>query len=442
MVCGRRGDASELVDAALVGLYGAEASPVERAPRTALVALGGYGRGALVPRSDIDLLLLHDGTESAAVAALSERLLYPLWDAGFTVGHAVRTPDETVALAAERLDAATAVLDARLLAGDAALMRAAVDPGRRPPARRSGWVRREPGERRPGTARALRLDRVPPGTGAEGWWRRAARHPRVRLAPGGPRPVARGRRAAQERGTSAAGRGRGVPDPRAERAPPGERPQGRSAAPRSTGRRRARDGVRGRASAAGGRRLDARRLRARARRGCAHRRRHHPPDPGRTVRRSPSTWPMRARRSRWSPRWPREGGNHPRPSWMRWRPSPRNRSRGTRRAARRSCGSSARDHRRWTDCGRSIGPDCSSARSPSGPTSGAARSATRITATRSTCICFGRSSARLARSPRPTRTTPWRSWRSGLDPGAGRRPAGRAPARRREERRGRPRGGR
>ena len=93
-----------------------------------MVALGGYGRGALVPRSDIDLLLLHDGTESAVVAALSERLLYPLWDAGFTVGHAVRTPDETVALAAERLDAATAVLDARLLAGDAGLMRAAVDP--------------------------------------------------------------------------------------------------------------------------------------------------------------------------------------------------------------------------------------------------------------------------------------------------------------------------
>ena len=119
---------SDLVDAALVELYGAETSAAERAPRTALVALGGYGRGALIPRSDIDLLLLHDGTEAAAVAALSERLLYPLWDAGFTVGHAVRTPAETVALAADRLDAATAVLDARLLAGDGELVRAAVDP--------------------------------------------------------------------------------------------------------------------------------------------------------------------------------------------------------------------------------------------------------------------------------------------------------------------------
>ena len=88
---------SELVDAALIELY-REATPEgERAPRTALVALGGYGRGALVPRSDIDLLLLHDGTEPAVVAALTERLLYPLWDAGFTVGHAVRTSDESVA---------------------------------------------------------------------------------------------------------------------------------------------------------------------------------------------------------------------------------------------------------------------------------------------------------------------------------------------------------
>ena len=69
------------------------AAPADaRAPRTALVALGGYGRGALCPHSDIDLLVLHDGADPDAVGALAERLLYPLWDAGFTVGHAVRTP--------------------------------------------------------------------------------------------------------------------------------------------------------------------------------------------------------------------------------------------------------------------------------------------------------------------------------------------------------------
>jgi [protein-PII] uridylyltransferase len=93
-----------------------------------LVALGGYGRGALSPHSDIDVLLLHDGAELALIAATTEQLLYPLWDAGFTVGHAVRTPSETVQLAGERLDAATAVLDARLLAGNAGLLAEASDP--------------------------------------------------------------------------------------------------------------------------------------------------------------------------------------------------------------------------------------------------------------------------------------------------------------------------
>ena len=114
-----------LVDAALVDLY-ALAAP--RAPRTALAALGGYGRGALVPGSDIDLLILHDGSSSDDVGALARLLLYPLWDAGFTVGHAVRTADETLGSAREDLDSLTAILDARPLAGDEDLFRAAAAP--------------------------------------------------------------------------------------------------------------------------------------------------------------------------------------------------------------------------------------------------------------------------------------------------------------------------
>jgi [protein-PII] uridylyltransferase len=130
MWSGRR--RAELVDAALIELYEAAIPAGNRAPRTALVALGGYGRGALCPHSDIDLLLLHDGEEPESVAMLAEPLLYPLWDAGFSVGHAVRTPEETAALALERLDAATAILDARLLAGDAALLADAFDAVLRP----------------------------------------------------------------------------------------------------------------------------------------------------------------------------------------------------------------------------------------------------------------------------------------------------------------------
>jgi [protein-PII] uridylyltransferase len=92
-----------------------------------LVALGGYGRGELAPHSDLDLLLLHGGSgwptqwgsrRDKSVKELAERLFYPLWDAGFSVGHAFRSVRECGAQAAERLDVATAMFDARLLAGD------------------------------------------------------------------------------------------------------------------------------------------------------------------------------------------------------------------------------------------------------------------------------------------------------------------------------------
>ncbi|HEY7875169.1 MAG TPA: [protein-PII] uridylyltransferase, partial [Actinomycetota bacterium] len=84
-----------------------------------VVAVGGYGRGDLSPHSDIDLLFLT--APSAAVNAATLRgMLYPLWDAGFQVGHATRPPKETIARAASDLDAATAILSARMVAGDPA----------------------------------------------------------------------------------------------------------------------------------------------------------------------------------------------------------------------------------------------------------------------------------------------------------------------------------
>ena len=203
--------------------------PGSRAPRTALVALGGYGRGALCPRSDIDIVLVHDGAEAAAVAALTQQLLYPLWDAGFSVGHAVRTPGESVELATERLDAATAMLDARLLAGDAGAAGRGLRSRPGPAPRRRRRVRGEPGERRPRPPDAVRFRRIPAGTGVEGGRRRPAGYPRVRVAPGGSRPAARGRRSAPDRRACATGGRGGVPHACPERHAPGERPRTRSA---------------------------------------------------------------------------------------------------------------------------------------------------------------------------------------------------------------------
>jgi [protein-PII] uridylyltransferase len=115
-----------LVDAALIRLYEGASAELPSA-RTALVALGGYGRSALSPGSDLDLLVLHDGTDPPTVSLLAERLLYPLWDAGFDVGHAVRTVAEAREAAEDKLETLTSSLDMRLLAGDAQSFAAARD---------------------------------------------------------------------------------------------------------------------------------------------------------------------------------------------------------------------------------------------------------------------------------------------------------------------------
>jgi [protein-PII] uridylyltransferase len=83
-----------------------------------LVALGGYGRGELYPHSDLDLLILHQGHEEALATHLVEQVVYPLWDAGVSVGHAVRDIDQTLTQAAQDLTMRTSLLDLRLIAGD------------------------------------------------------------------------------------------------------------------------------------------------------------------------------------------------------------------------------------------------------------------------------------------------------------------------------------
>jgi [protein-PII] uridylyltransferase len=97
----------------------------------ALVAVGGYGRGELLPHSDIDLLLLHDGRSLEAVKGALEQLMAFLWDMGLEVGSSVRSPRDCARLAAEDITIMTTLLEARLLTGDGALfqqMQAALAP--------------------------------------------------------------------------------------------------------------------------------------------------------------------------------------------------------------------------------------------------------------------------------------------------------------------------
>src|SRR5947209_9233025 len=83
---------------------------------SALVAVGALGRREVVPYSDLDLVLLHDGKRD--VAQLANSLWYPLWDAGIDLDHSVRTVGQAVQVAATDLRAARGLLEGRLIAGD------------------------------------------------------------------------------------------------------------------------------------------------------------------------------------------------------------------------------------------------------------------------------------------------------------------------------------
>jgi len=82
----------------------------------ALVAVGGYGRRDLGPGSDLDVLMLHDGRPD--IAAVADKVWYPIWDSGTKLDHSVRTVAEAVAVANDDLKAALGILYARHVTGD------------------------------------------------------------------------------------------------------------------------------------------------------------------------------------------------------------------------------------------------------------------------------------------------------------------------------------
>lgn len=86
--------------------------------RLAVLAVGGYGRRELCPKSDIDLLFLHHYKVDRYVEAMTEWMLYPLWDLGLEVGHSVRNLKETIRLAGADDSIRTSLMDYRYVAGD------------------------------------------------------------------------------------------------------------------------------------------------------------------------------------------------------------------------------------------------------------------------------------------------------------------------------------
>jgi len=114
--------ATDLFDDVIRGVWEAtlaNLSPAETraASRVAVVAHGGYGRREMLAYSDIDLMLLHDAADPAAVAAVAARFVQDLFDSGLQVGQSVRTVSEACRLATGDATILSTLFECRTVAG-------------------------------------------------------------------------------------------------------------------------------------------------------------------------------------------------------------------------------------------------------------------------------------------------------------------------------------
>jgi len=118
-----RRDRSNQIDKALrVSFLECASKFLSKPELVSLAAVGGYGRGELSPASDLDLLILHTGSEKPEVISeFVNAFLYPLWDQGRAIDHAVRTRSETREIANEDIRVALGLLDLRHIAGESEL---------------------------------------------------------------------------------------------------------------------------------------------------------------------------------------------------------------------------------------------------------------------------------------------------------------------------------
>jgi len=119
---------SDATDDFLRTLYAEATKQLKNTDDVALIAVGGYGRRELAPFSDLDVLLVHRGVKN--IDEIASLMWYPIWDAGLKLGHAVRTPKETLQICATDLDTATALVTARHLAGSELLAQEVIGSAR------------------------------------------------------------------------------------------------------------------------------------------------------------------------------------------------------------------------------------------------------------------------------------------------------------------------
>jgi [protein-PII] uridylyltransferase len=96
--------------------------------KVSLVAVGGFGRGELHPHSDVDLLILLEASPpSEALRVAIEAFVTLLWDAGFYLGHSVRTVEACISEAQKEIATATSLMESRLLSGSTQMLSKMLD---------------------------------------------------------------------------------------------------------------------------------------------------------------------------------------------------------------------------------------------------------------------------------------------------------------------------
>ncbi|GAB4348500.1 MAG: [protein-PII] uridylyltransferase [Immundisolibacter sp.] len=110
------------VDLLLRRIWATQLADLPGAERLALVAVGGYGRGELHACSDVDILVLAPRVNDIdrLSAALTAFITF-LYDTGLDIGASVRSLRQCVDEGRRDITIATALIEARLLAGNAAL---------------------------------------------------------------------------------------------------------------------------------------------------------------------------------------------------------------------------------------------------------------------------------------------------------------------------------
>ncbi len=108
-----------VIDQILALVWKAQAWPDDQ--DISLVAVGGYGRGELLPHSDIDLLILTRKDNASRYKSCISSFLTLLWDIGLEIGQSVRSIKQCKTEAINDITVATALMESRTLIGPSEL---------------------------------------------------------------------------------------------------------------------------------------------------------------------------------------------------------------------------------------------------------------------------------------------------------------------------------